>query len=102
MVRSEIVDDCVALDYDAAVIGIDLDLGAWRPWGRSELRYAVMRRINPAPCLSAVFADRRRPPRHAKTSRAEVVPDAEYPIGKRTSCAPNFRRCAAICVPFVR
>src|SRR6266404_6440888 len=45
---AEIVDNGVALDYDAAGIGIDLDLGDVAAVGEGlSWRYAVMRRIKP-------------------------------------------------------
>src|SRR5262249_39737788 len=45
---AKIVDDGIALDYDVAGIGIDLDLGDVAAVGKGlSLRHAVMRRVEP-------------------------------------------------------
>jgi hypothetical protein len=97
----EIVDDSIALDYDIAGTGIDLDLGDVAAVGKGlSCRYAVMRRVKPR--LHARRQCRRiaRRLRHCENIEAEIgAGHAEYPIGKTYTCAETSRRCAASCLP---
>src|SRR5262245_30176928 len=98
---AEIVDDGIALDYDAAGIGIDLDLGDVAAVGEGlSWRYAVMRRVEPRLHACRQFRRIARRLRPAKTSRRRSVPGTlNSPSAKRASCAETSRRCAASCVP---
>src|SRR5262249_26384671 len=81
---AEIVDDRVALDYDGAGIGIDLDLDDVAAVGEGlSWRYAVMRRIEPRLHARRQLRRIARRPRHRENVEAEIgAGHAEYPIGK--------------------
>src|SRR5256884_6824468 len=81
---AEIVDDGVALNYDGAGIGIDLDLDDVAAVGEGlSWRYAVMRRIEPRFHSRRQFRGIARRLRHRDTIEAELgAAHAEYPIGK--------------------
>src|SRR5215831_7773630 len=81
---AEIVDDGVALDYDGAGIGIDLDLDDVAAVGeRLSWRYAVMLRVEPRLHPRRQFRGIVRRLRHRENIEAEISARyAEYPIGK--------------------
>src|SRR6516164_6222283 len=91
---AEIVDDGIALDYDAAGIGIDLNLGDVAAIGESlSWRYAMMRRIEPRlhPCRQ--FRGIARRLRHRENVEAEIgAGHAEYPIGKTYILCRDFQK----------
>src|SRR6266446_8103388 len=81
---AEIVDDGVALDYDDASIGIDLDLDDVAAVGEGlSWRYAVMRRIEARFHARRQFRGIARRLRHRENIEAEIgARHAEYSISK--------------------
>src|SRR5262249_37159312 len=77
---AEIVDDSVALNYDGAGIGIDLDLDDVAAVGEGlSWRHAVMRRIEPRLYPCRPFRGVARRLRHRENIEAEVgAGHAEY------------------------
>src|SRR5262249_50201460 len=70
---AEIVDDGVALDYDGAGIGIDLDLDDVAAVGeRLSWRYAVMLRVEPRLHPRRQFRGIVRRLRHRENTEAEI------------------------------
>src|SRR5947208_11566740 len=91
---AEIVDDGVALDYDAAGIGIDLDLGDVAAVGEGlSWRYAVMRRVEPRLHARRQFRGIARRLRHRENIEAEIgAGHTEYPIGKTHVLRRDFQK----------
>src|SRR6266436_9337843 len=91
---AEIVDDGIALNYDAAGIGIDLDLGDVAAVGEGlSWRYAVMRRIEPRFHARRQFRGIARRLRHRENIEVEIGPGhAEYPIGKTYVLRRDFQK----------
>src|SRR5260370_19029722 len=90
---AEIVDDGVALDYDAAGIGFDFDLDNVAAVGEGlSWRHAVMRRIEPGFHARRQFLGIARRLRHAENIEAEIGdgPD-EYSIGKTYVLRRDFK-----------
>src|SRR6516225_8383633 len=81
---AEIVDDGVALHYDAAGIGIDLNLDDVAAVGEGlSWRHAVMRRIEPRFHARRQFRRIARRLRHRENIEAQIGAGyAEYPVGK--------------------
>src|SRR6478672_835677 len=90
----EIVDDGIALDYDATSIGIDLDLGDMAAVGEGlSWRYAVMLRIEPRFHARRQFRRIARRLRHRENIEAEIgAGHAEYPIGKMYVLRRDFQK----------
>src|SRR5262245_60309950 len=81
---AEIVDYDIALDYDDASIGSDLDLDDVGAVGEGlSLRYAVMRRVEPRLHACRQFRGIARCLRHRENIEAEIgAGHAKYAIGK--------------------
>jgi hypothetical protein len=90
----EIVDDGIALDYDDASTGIDLDLDDVAAVGEGlSWRYAVMRRVEPRLHASRQFRGIARDLRHRENIEAEIgAGHAEYPIGKTYVLHGDFKK----------
>ena len=91
---AEIVDDRVALDCDAAGIGIDLDLGDVAAVGEGlSWRYAVMRRVQPRLHSRRQFRGIARRLRHRENVEAEIgAGHAKYPINKTYVLRRDFQK----------
>src|SRR6516164_6066882 len=91
---AEIVDDGVALDYDDAGIGINLDLGDVAAVGEGlSWRYAVMRRVQPRLHPGRQFRGIARRLRHRENIEAEIsAGHAEYPIDKTYILRRDFQK----------
>src|SRR5215472_10020760 len=91
---TEIVDHGIALDYDDAGIGIDLDLDDVAAVGEGlSWRYAVMRRIEPRLHARRQFRGIARRLRHRENIEAEIsAGHAEYPIGKTYILRRDFQK----------
>src|SRR3989442_14423534 len=78
----ECVEDGVALNYDGAGIGIDLDLGDVAAVGEGlSWRYAVMRRVEARLHARRQFRGIARRLRHRENIEAEIgAGHTEYPI----------------------
>jgi|SRR6516225_4405415 len=91
---AEIVDDRVALDCDAAGIGIDFDLGDVAAIGEGlSWRYAMMRRVEPRlhPCRQ--FRGIARRLRYRENVEAEIgAGHAKYPINKTYVLRRDFQK----------
>src|SRR5215831_13783334 len=81
---TEIVDHGIALDYDDAGIGIDLNLDDVAAVGEGlSWWYAVMRRIEPRFHARRQFRGIARRLRNRENIEAEIsAGHAEYPVGK--------------------
>src|SRR5262249_53930092 len=90
----EIVDDGVALDYDGAGIGIDLDLDDVAAVGEGlSWRHAVMRRIEPRFHPRRQFRGIARRLRHRENIEAGIgAGHAENPIGKTYALRRAFQK----------
>src|SRR5262245_53836316 len=90
----EIVDDGVALDYNDAGIGIDLDLDDVAAVGEGlSWRHAVMRRIEPRLHARQQLRGIARSLRHRENIEAEIsAGHAEYPIGKTYVLRRDFQK----------
>src|SRR5262245_28068492 len=99
---AEIVDDGVALDYDGAGIGIDLDLDDVAAVGEGlSWRYAVMRRIEPRLHARRQLRGIARRLRHGENIEAEISARyAEYPIGKTYVLRRHFQKVRSELRPF--
>src|SRR5439155_4760633 len=93
-VSDEIVDDGVAVNYDGAGIGIDLDLGDVAAVGEGlSWRYAVMRRVEPRLHARRQFRGIARRLRHRENIEAEIgAGHTEYPIGKTHVLRRDFQK----------
>src|SRR5439155_2583881 len=93
-VSDEIIDEGVALNYDGAGIGIDLDLGDVAAVGKGlSWRYAVMRRIEPRLHPRRQFRGIARRLRHRENIKVEIgAGHAEYPIGKTYVLCRDFQK----------
>src|SRR5262244_4506298 len=91
---AKIVDDGVALDYDGAGIGIDLDLDDVAAVGEGlSWRHAVMRRIEPRLHPRQQPRGIARRLRHRENIEAEIsAGHAEYPIGKAYILRRDFQK----------
>src|SRR5438876_9794819 len=91
---AEIVDDAIALDYDAASIGIDLDLGDVAAVGEGlSWRHSVMRRVESRLHASRQFRGIARRLRHRENIEAEIgAGHAEYSIGKMYVLRRDFQK----------
>src|SRR6478609_8448293 len=91
---AEIVDDGVALNYDGAGIGIDLDLDNVAAVGKGlSWWYAVMRRVEPRFHARRQFRGIARRLRHRENIEAEIgAGHAEYPIGKTYVLRRDFQK----------
>jgi hypothetical protein len=91
---AEIVDDGVALNYDGAGIGIDLNLDDVAAVGEGlSWRYAVMRRIEPRLHARRQLRGVARSLRNRENIEAEIsAGHAEYPIGKTYVLRRDFQK----------
>src|SRR5262249_34211873 len=91
---AEIVDDGVALDYDGAGIGVDLDLDDVAAVGEGlSWRHAVMPGTEPRPRPRRQFRGVARRLRHRENIEAEIgAGHAEYPIGKTYVLRRHFQK----------
>ena len=91
---AEIVDDGVALDYDGAGIGIDLDLDDVAAIGEGlSWRYAVMRSIEAWLHACRQLRGIARRLRHRENIEAQIsARHAEYPIGKAYVVRRDFQK----------
>src|SRR5215471_4397488 len=91
---TEIVDHGIALHYDDAGIGIDLDLDNVATVGEGlSWRYAVMRRIKARLHARRQFRGIARRLRHRKNIKAEISARyAEYSIGKTYVLRRDFQK----------
>src|SRR5215467_14315452 len=91
---AEIVDDGVALNYDAAGIGIDLDLSDVAAVGEGlSWRHAVVCRIEARLDACRQFRGIARSLRHRENIEAEIgAGHAEYPIGKTYVLRRDFQK----------
>jgi len=91
---AEIVDDGIALDYDDAGIGIDLDLDDVATVGKGlGWRHSVTRCIEPRLHARRPFRGIVRRLRHRKNIEAEISARyAEYPIGKTYVLRRDFQK----------
>src|SRR5215467_2168753 len=89
---AEIVDDGVALNYDGAGIGVDLDLDNVAVWKGLSWRCAVMRRIEPRLHARRQPRGIARRLRHRENIEAEIgAGHAEYPVGKTYVLRRDFQ-----------
>src|SRR5215813_6478411 len=91
---AEIVDDSVALNYDGAGTGIDLDLDDVASVREGlSWQHAVMRRIEPRLHARRQFRGIARRLRHRENIEAEISARyAEYPIGKTYVLCRDFQK----------
>src|SRR5262249_56368375 len=91
---AEIVDDGVALDYDGAGSGIDLNLDDVAAVGEGlSWRHAVMRRIEPRFHARRQLRGIARRLRNRENIEAEIgAGHAKYPIGKTYVLRRDFQK----------
>src|SRR5439155_24501172 len=93
-VSDEIIDEGVALNYDGAGIGIDLDLGDVAAVGKGlSWRYAVMRRVEPRLHARRQSRGIARRLRHRENIEAEIGGGpTEYPMSKTYVLRLNYQK----------